>query len=67
MYGYLVLVDESRYVAQAKTAREAEERVRSALSLAAQRIHAARQLSDDEVVVFQLTLGEVRPYPAEHG
>jgi hypothetical protein len=53
MNGYLVLID--------------EQRVRQMLGSAAQRVDASRQLTPDELAVLQLTLGEVRLEPAEHG
>jgi hypothetical protein len=65
--GYLILVDAARYVAQAETAGQAEQRVREALGPAAQRIDVARPLTDAELVALQLRPGEVRLEPAEHG
>jgi len=67
MNGYLVLVDNARYVAQAETAAEAEQRVREVLGPAGERVDASRKLTDDELMVLQLNPGEVRSYPAEHG
>jgi hypothetical protein len=67
MNGYLVLVDGARYVAQGETAAQAEQRVREMLGSAAQRIDVSRPLTPDELAVLQLTPGEVRPEPAEHG
>jgi hypothetical protein len=65
--GYLVLVDGARYVAQAETGAEAEQRVRAALGSAGELVHASRRLTDDELAVLQLRPGEVRREPAEHG
>jgi hypothetical protein len=65
--GYLVLVDGARYVAQAKTGAEAEQRVCAVLGSAGELVHASRRLSDDELAVLQLRPGEVRLEPAEHG
>ena len=67
MNGYLVWVDRTRYVAQAERAAAAEDRVRSTLGIGAQRVSATRALTEDEVAVLQLTPGEVRAYPEEHG
>jgi hypothetical protein len=49
MNGYLVLADDARYVAQAETAAQAEQRVREMLGSAAQRVDASRQLTPDEL------------------
>ena len=67
MTGYLVLVDAARYVAQAATCAEAEQRVRAALGSAGALVHASRRLTGDELAVLQLRPGEVRLEPAEHG
>lgn len=67
MTGYLVLVDGARYVAQAETHAQAEQRVRSAIDALGASVHASRRLTDDEVVALQLRPGEVRLEPAEHG
>src|SRR3954468_20692854 len=60
MNGYLVLVDDARYAVQAETAHQAANRARDVLGGTAQRVDAGRQLTDDELAVLQLTLGEVR-------
>jgi hypothetical protein len=64
--GYLVLVDGGRYVAQAKTGAEAEQRVRDALGPAGKRVHASRKLTVAELSVLQLRPSEVGLKPAEH-
>jgi hypothetical protein len=65
--GYLVLVDSGRHVVQAESHAHAEHRVRDALGAAGERVSASRKLTDDELAALQLTLGEVRLEPAEHG
>jgi hypothetical protein len=65
--GYLVLVDSARYVVQAESHAQAEHRARDALGAIAERLAASRKLTDDELAVLQLTPGEVRLEPAEHG
>lgn len=67
MHGYLVLVDAARYVAQAETPSQAEQRVRDLIGAGAERVDAVRKLTEDELQVLQLNPGDVRPYPAEHG
>jgi hypothetical protein len=65
--GYLVLVDGTRYVVQAETNADAEHRARDALGQAGERAEAIRRLTEAELMVLQLRLGEVRLEPAEHG
>jgi hypothetical protein len=65
--GYLVLVDSQRYAAQAESKQEAEQRAREALGPLGKLVDASRKLTEDEVTVLQLRMGEVRLYPAEHG
>ena len=67
MNGYLVLVDGARYVAQSETAAQAEQRVRDTVGALGGSVQVSRHLTDDELAVLQLNLGEVRLEPAEHG
>ena len=66
MNGYHVLVDGTRYVVQAETAALAQQRARDTVGAAAQRIDAARPLSDAELPGVLLRQNRSTSHPAGH-